>query len=175
MSSIALRMPTLNHHRCVIRCLPKDSTHYRYWLEVKLARRGPMLAVILKNPSTADAKRSDPAMGKVEAWARRQGFGSVIIVNLFAHRSTKPAALNRYSYAAAVGPENDAFIRRAVRSADTVVAAWGNPNGIEREVYDRRAGEVMRLLKGREIRRVGGPTKMGHPRHGLRWKANCRL
>jgi hypothetical protein len=170
-------MSTLNHHRRVIRCLPKDSTHYRCWLEVKLAERGPALAVILKNPSTADAGRSDPTLGKVEAWARRQGFGAAIIVNLFARRSTEPAGLNRYRYAAAVGPENDAFIRKAARSAETVIAAWGNPNGIEREMYDQRVGEVMRLLRGRELGAVGGLTKRGYPRHGLRWsnaESSCR-
>jgi hypothetical protein len=155
--------------RRVIRCLPKDSTQYRYWLEVKLAEHGPTLVVILKNPSTADAERSDPTLGKVEAWARRRGYGTLIVVNLFARRSTKPAALNQCGYAAAVGPENDAFIRKAIRSANTVIVAWGNPNGIEREVYDRRAGEVMRLLRVREFGMVGGLTKRGYPRHGLRW------
>lgn len=162
-------MSTLNNHRRVIRCLPDDSTHYRYWLEVKLAERGPALAVILKNPSTASAERSDPTMGKVEAWARRQGFGSVIVVNLFARRSTEPAALTQYSYVETVGLENDAYIHKAVCMVDTLIAAWGNPNGIERKVYDRRAGEVMKLLMGREIRMVGSLTKRGYPRHGLHW------
>ncbi|HKZ70536.1 MAG TPA: hypothetical protein VJ020_10685 [Anaerolineales bacterium] len=48
-------------------------------------------------------------------------------------------------------------------------AAWGNPNGIERERYDRRLGEVMKLLDGKQLSSVGGLTKLGHPRHGLRW------
>lgn len=75
----------------------------------------------------------------------------------------------RYSYPATVGPENDAFIRRAATSADALIAAWGNPNGIERERYDRRIEEVLRLLDGRQIGEVEERTKLGYPRHGLRW------
>ncbi len=159
--------------RQVVRCLPSDSRLYRYWLEVQLADAGPRLAVILKNPSTASARRSDPTMGKVEAWALRRGFGSVVVVNLFALRATQPATLNQHSYARAVGSKNDDYIRKAVGIADAVIAAWGDPNGVEGERYDRRIGEVLRLLNGKVVSAIGGLTKLGYPRHGLHWNGDA--
>jgi hypothetical protein len=155
--------------RQVVRCLPSDSRLYRYWLEVQLAESRLKLAVILKNPSTASAGRSDPTMGKVEAWALRRGFGSVVVVNLFALRATEPAILNQHSYARAVGPKNDAYIRKAVDTAGVVVAAWGNPNGVERGRYDRRIAEVLQIVDTRRLKVVEPLTQLGYPRHGLHW------
>lgn len=124
--------------------------------------------VIGKNPSTASASRSDPTLGKVEAWARRRGFGRLALVNLFALRSPYPRDLNAMPYGEAVGEENDVFIREAARRADCLIAAWGDPNGVDEGRYARRIGEAAALLKGREVGRVG-MTKMGHPLHGLGW------
>ena len=56
------------------------SACYRYLLRVALSPLAPepiphrRLTVIQKNPSLANAQRSDPTAGKVEAWARRSGF-----------------------------------------------------------------------------------------------------
>jgi hypothetical protein len=153
--------------RQIVRCEPERFGKYRYVLEVRWGE-GERLAVILKNPSTASAERSDPTVGKVEAWARRHGYGTLTIVNLFALRSTDPVELNRHPYAVAVGPENDRYIREAIDDADTIIAAWGNPNGIERERYDRRIAEVLIILKSRPTT-IGPLTKLGYPRHGLMW------
>lgn len=158
----------------VLRCIPSIPRRYRYWLELRLAERGPCLGVILKNPSTATAEKSDPTVGKVSAWARRRGFGTLIMVNLFALRATAPVALNAYTYARMVGPEDDAHLRRAVRAADVLVAAWGNPNGVRRERYDRRIGEVVRIVGARRLMQVGSLTQQGYPRHGLWWTATMR-
>ena len=158
--------------RKVLHCAPERYGKYRYLLEIRLGE-GDRLAVILKNPSTASAERRDPTVGKVEAWARRHGYGTLTIVNLFALRSTDPVELNRHPYAVTVGPENDRYIRLAADSADAIIAAWGNPNGIGRERYDRRIREVLRLLDGVKMGEVGERTKLGYPRHGLRWGHSC--
>jgi hypothetical protein len=148
---------------------------YRYCLELRLAERGPRLAIILKNPSIATAQKSDPTVGKVAAWARRNGFGQLLIVNLFAYRATQPAALNDLSPMRCVGPKNDAYLREAARWADILIAAWGNPNGIEPERYARRVGQVGVLLDGQALWRVGPLTALGHPRHGLWWNERMAL
>ncbi len=158
--------------RQVARCIPETYETHRYLLEIKLVeglQLSPRLTVILKNPSTASAVKSDPTIGKVEAWARRRGFASVVYVNLFALRSTKPAPLNDYDYDFAVGPLNDFYIREAVASADTLIAAWGNSNGIELVRYNRRINEVLALLDTSRLKVVGAPTRLGYPRHGLLW------
>ncbi|MEK6709383.1 MAG: DUF1643 domain-containing protein [Nitrospinota bacterium] len=154
--------------RRVLRCAPGEGKH-RYLLEVALSpQERPRLAVIGKNPSTASASRSDPTLGKIEAWAQRHSFGALLLVNLFALRSPYPGDLNGVPYGKAVGEENDAHIRRAARRADVILAAWGNPNGVDEARYARRIGEVMALLKGKEVKTVG-VTKKGYPRHGLWW------
>jgi hypothetical protein len=130
------------------------------------------LTVILKNPSTADAVRLDATVGKVEAWARRHDFGTVCYANLFALRSTIPQALNALPYLTMIGPHNDDAIVEAVHSADVVVAAWGNPNGITETLYRRRIIEVLSLVHQSAMTTlsiVGTPTKKGFPRHGLHW------
>src|SRR5579872_1719418 len=91
-------------------CVPAESGPYRYWLEVALGGSGPRLAAILKNPSTASIERSDATIGKVEAWAARRGYGSLVVVNLFARRATHPRDLNLESDAVMVGAENDRHI-----------------------------------------------------------------
>ncbi len=133
---------------------------------------GPRLAVVLKNPSTASEERSDPTIGKVEAWARRRGFASVAAVNLFAYRTPYARELARHPYRKIVGPENDRYIQAAAKGADLLVAAWGNPNGIEPGLYDRRAEEVLRLLQGFRTHAVGKLTRAGYPRHGLMWNGD---
>lgn len=164
--------------RQVVRCVPETYETHRYLLEVKLrgdSMTGPRLAVILKNPSTASAVKSDPTIGKVEAWARRRNFATLLYVNLFAVRSTQPAPLNDWNYAYTVGPENDFYIREAVSQADTIVVAWGNSNGIDPARYDRRIREVLALLEGHRLQTVGEPTRRGYPRHGLLWNNEPEL
>jgi hypothetical protein len=152
---------------------------YRYLLVVRLADASGdadrRLTAILKNPSTASAMRSDPTIGKVEAWARRNGVASVAVVNLFARRATQPSALNACSYEDAVGPDNDVHIQAAVATSDALVLGWGEPNGFDPARYERRAAEVLRLLDGHPLHRVGPLTRRGYPRHGLLWNGDCAL
>lgn len=156
--------------REVTRCAPGRYGRYRYFLEVRVSDvPSRTLTVILKNPSTASAERSDPTVGKVEAWARRNRFELIRYVNLFALRSPYPEELNAHSYRVMVGRDNDAWIKRSLQGADVVLAAWGNPNGVDPGKYERRIAEVSHLLEGVRVHALGPPTKLGHPRHGLMW------
>ena len=169
--------------RAVVECVPWQPARYRYLLHVALAAGErdtaphPVLTVIQKNPSLADATRSDPTAGKVEAWARRDGFAAIIYVNLFALRSPDPCAVNDVGEAEAIGAENDAAIARACAAADVIVAAWGNPNGIDAARYTARSAAVCRHLEaaGYALHRVGALTRLGFPRHGLHWNGSAPL
>jgi hypothetical protein len=168
--------------RQVLVCQPAQSQQCRYLLRVALGA-GRQLTVILKNPSMADATRRDPTVGKVEKWARHGGFGIVTYINLFAYRSPHPRTLNALTYAAAVGADNDRIIRQALTTADVVVAAWGNPNGIARARYARRIDEVLALAERSMadaagepcLHAVGALTHLGYPRHGLTWQTGMVL
>jgi hypothetical protein len=167
--------------RSIVRCeLSVCSTH-RYLLQVDVtaqpANHPHPLTVILKNPSTADAVRGDPTTGKVEAWARRHGFTSVTYLNLFALRSPYPQRVNIVAYDAAVGERNDVVLAENMRWAETLVAAWGNPNGIAIERYQRRIDELAQMIErqGCLLYRVGELTQAGYPRHGLQWRTEMEM
>lgn len=106
---------------------------YRYRLSrVWEPDRGKMLFVML-NPSIADAEYDDPTIRKCVGFSKRWGYGGFDVVNLFAYRATKPAALKiaARNGVDVVGPDNDAVLDRMLRmrAGGTVVVAWGGSGG----------------------------------------------
>ncbi|TMF61888.1 MAG: DUF1643 domain-containing protein, partial [Chloroflexi bacterium] len=57
---------------------------YRLWRRWDGAR--PVVAFVMLNPSTADARRDDPTIRRCIGFAKSWGFGGVEVVNLFAYR-----------------------------------------------------------------------------------------
>jgi hypothetical protein len=125
----------------------------------------PGLAVItfvMLNPSTADAFAVDPTVRRCLDFARREGAGTLQVVNLFALRSTDPRVLCKHPDP--VGALNDRFIADAATGSDLVIAGWGT-HGI---LHGR--GEVVRGI----LSRAGAArlcclriTRGGHPGHPL--------
>ncbi len=162
--------------REITECVPRRYGRYRYFLEVRIAEEGARtLVFILKNPSTASVQRSDRTVGKVEAWARRNRFDRIRIVNLFALRSPYPEELNAHPYRVMVGRDNDTWIKRSLDGAGMVLVAWGNPNGADPGKYEKRISRVSHLLDGVRVHALGSPTRFGHPRHGLIWNTALKL
>jgi hypothetical protein len=137
---------------------------YRYLLTRIWDPTVKPLVFVMLNPSTADALKDDRTINRLageKGFARRLGAGGVVVVNLFALRSTDPRALRRHPDP--VGRLNDAFIRRATAGASTVVAAWGAA-GVEHG----RASCVTQALAGRGVAlKCLGTTSTGQPRHPL--------
>lgn len=158
-----------------VKCWPTEYGLYRYWLEIKLPGDGLALSVIMKNPSTASASRSDATIGKVEAWASRRNYRAVTIVNLFGYRSPYPEKLNDFDYAFIVGAENDFYIRKALAENEVTIAAWGNANGINPLFYSRRINEILQLVGTTPLKIVGELTQQGQPRHARVWNNNPPL
>ncbi|TME62616.1 MAG: DUF1643 domain-containing protein [Chloroflexi bacterium] len=131
---------------------------YRLWRRWDGAR--PVVAFVMLNPSTADARRDDPTIRRCIGFAKSWGFGGVEVVNLFAYRATDPGELRRV--ADPVGVDNDRHIRRAIARADLVVLAWG-----------ARAGS-RRLLNLPQARCLG-LTRAGQPRHPLYLRRDASL
>ncbi len=101
-----------------------EDKKFRYYLERQWDESLKTVCFIMLNPSTADADNDDPTIRRCIAFAKAWGYGGLIVVNLFAFRSTDP----RYLAVAEdpIGPENIAnLIRGHTRSALTV-CAWGN-------------------------------------------------
>lgn len=90
---------------------------YRYSLERSTGGPGPVLCWLMLNPSTADATKDDPTIRKVIGFSGRNGYGAVIVVNLFAWRSTDWRGV-RHNLADAEGAGNrDAILEAAIASA----------------------------------------------------------
>ena len=133
---------------------------YRYTLIRQWSER-PMMVWCMLNPSTADASQDDPTIRRCIAFAVREGYGGIHIVNLMAYRATEPA--EALSARDPCGPRNDEHLRAAARQSDCIVVAWGaratRPLA-ERAVTSFKGG-------GTEEFRCLGTTKDGSPRHPL--------
>jgi hypothetical protein len=95
---------------------------YRYVLTREFGP-GPAVVWIGLNPSTADESKDDPTIRRIIGYSRREGFGRLIMLNLYGLRSTDPHGLM------AVGdPCGPALVTHALRycaNVDDVVVAWG--------------------------------------------------
>lgn len=133
---------------------------YRYMLWRAWQLSGWRLMFVMLNPSTA-LVADDATIRRCAGFARREGAGGFIVVNLFALRSTDPAALMTAS-ATAIGPENELWVKRATEASRRTIVAWGANEAV-------RPCDVARLqsVVGRELWCLG-TTKSGAPCHPLR-------
>jgi len=136
------------------------SGFYRYKLWRRWSDHDPIVTFVMLNPSTADAITDDPTIRRCMGLARRWGFGTLIVVNLFGMRTTDPRELRNAEQP--VGPLNDDHVSAAVGDADRVVAAWGNWGSLR-----GRAAEVMNLVPAGIAVDCLGLTACGAPRHPL--------
>ncbi|HEY8878508.1 MAG TPA: DUF1643 domain-containing protein [Roseateles sp.] len=141
-----------------------DCGQYRYLLSRQIGFSERVVAFIGLNPSTADATLDDPTIRRCIGFAKRRDAGLLLMVNLFALRSTDPRALR--THAAPVGPENDAWIDRALSMADIAIAAWGNGGTLM-----GRSEVVRQRFQGRlEALAI---TNAGMPKHPLYVRADA--
>ena len=133
---------------------------YRYSLGRRWATGGRRVCFCLLNPSTADARVLDPTLTRCLGYARGWGFACMDVVNIFALRSTDPAALK--AAPDPIGRGNDAAIRRCAARGDLVVAGWG-AHGVLHARHER----VLGLLARHGPVHCLGTTAHGLPRHPL--------
>ena len=137
-----------------------DDGRYRYTHGRRRAP-GPLMGFVMLNPSTADAYADDPTIRRCVGFARREGLAGIEVVNLFAYRTPKPAALTAAGRGGVdiVGPDNDTEIRRLAADrfgVPLVVAAWGQ-GGPGSQHWSRtlagRIATVRGLLGARRLHR----------------------
>jgi len=140
---------------------------FRWWLIREWDRDRDRLCVLLLNPSTADAERDDASVRRLIGFARRWGYGSFVLVNLSAWRSTDPTGLWRHPTG---GQFNRTAVVSAARERDVFVGVGANAESVR--VY---AEEL--LTRVQEVARTMfclGETKpprghyFGWPKHPLR-------
>lgn len=146
---------------------------YRYQLTRNMddlcAQMGaPRLPFLMLNPSTADAALDDPTIRRCKGFALRDGYSGIVVVNLYALRSTDPS--NLWVHDDPVGPDNDRYLVEVASLHPAVVCAWGANAPKERVL------QVMDLLHQTRARLLClGTTQDGSPRHPLYVKGETAL
>lgn len=148
---------------------------YRYALARIWDDHGTMLVVVGLNPSTADHEVTDPTLRKLLHFAKRDGYGGLILVNVFAYRATNPVSLRDETRAGRypIGEHNQEVIRRALEMPllARAVAAWGKPRWTSLAPAFAKA----RTNGSRREWHCFGVTKGGHPRHPLYLKNDTKV
>jgi hypothetical protein len=130
---------------------------YRYVLRRVWDLHKPIVMFVGLNPSTADEYADDATIRRCIGFAQTWGYGSLVMANLFAYRSTDPNVLS--SVADPIGPRNDWWLSRLHREVNIAVVAWG----IHGTLFDRQ-DDVLKILPAAHCL---GLTKHGHPKHPL--------
>ncbi|PXV54183.1 hypothetical protein SAMN04487785_11438 [Dyella jiangningensis] len=137
-----------------------DCGRYRYILYRQWDASCDSLVFCMLNPSTADASQDDPTIRRCIGFAKANGYGGIVVVNLFAFRATDPKKIP-LELVVAMGPNNVMHMREAAKGRD-VVAAWGaNPLAS----VTRPALQLLHAYANRVL--CLGCTKAGAPRHPL--------
>lgn len=141
---------------------------YRYLLDREMGNAEPILLFIMLNPSKAGAKKNDPTIRKCMGFGQRLGYERIRAGNLYAWCATKPRALAAHEVTDPVGPENDAYLRDAIATADRVIVAWGG-HVLPKRMKVAKSDRVARFLEiaGGARLECLGTNQDGSPRHPL--------
>lgn len=138
---------------------------YRYSLYRKWGE-GKTMAFIGLNPSTADASKDDQTIRKVVGYARREGCGSLFMLNLFAYRSRDPKVLTVVEDP--IGPNNKQVIQATIDQSQLVLVGWGSDKSIT-------SGVIQSVLPASGTYYCLGINKDGNPKHPLYLAGNAPL
>ena len=142
-----------------------DCRKYRYALSRTWNGKKKTILFIGLNPSTADEKIDDPTIRRCINYAQNWGYGSLLMVNLFAYRVTLPSELKNVKNP--IGNDNDLHILELSKKADLTVAAWGNEGFLL-----NRDKVVKKLIPNLMCLKI---NKSGQPAHPLYQKKDLKL
>ncbi|MBU2785454.1 DUF1643 domain-containing protein [Acidithiobacillus ferriphilus] len=126
---------------------------WRYRLTLPFSgRKGSMLTIFLKNPSSASEMTADKTVRTASeyVWRHFPQAGGLHVLNLYALRGTDSkevgGTLRQQGEAYVIGPENDAVISQTLSTSQAVIIAWGGHAGIPPVFYDRRVEHCLGIL-----------------------------
>lgn len=123
---------------------------WRHW------RPGGICTFIGLNPSTADETKNDPTVRKCIAYAKRWGYGSLCMLNIFAWRATQPRDM--MAAEEPIGPENNASLLRVGHQSAIVIAAWGRHGS-----HRGRGAEVRSMFPALKCLHLNSDGSPAHP------------
>jgi hypothetical protein len=121
---------------------------------------------IMLNPSVATEFISDPTVRRCEGFCRLWGYRRLVVLNIFALRSTDPKKL--YTDPDPVGELNNIYLQNSSKGAGVIVCAWGVHGK-----HLNRGQEVLRMLVHKKPCYLK-LTKEGIPSHPLYLKADLK-
>ena len=145
---------------------------YRYRLERTFANEGPVAVFLLHNPSTACEIQDDATSRRGISFAKEWGCSKLTFINVWAGIATDPKEL--WTMDDPCGPDNDGYIREALREAAAtrglVIAAYGKnrpPHDLKQSVRDRLKDVHRTLLECESPIYALGRNLDGSPKHPL--------
>lgn len=151
---------------------------YRYVLTRVWDETYPYMVFIMLNPSTADALEDDPTIRRCVAFAKREGYGGIKVVNLCAYRTPSPKALtDAYKAGTPIGGmENLQSIIDAISDPlAKVVCAWGANEIVDKVLLHSKLALTFLAEEYGKTLWCLGTTKDGHPKHPLYLAADTRM
>jgi hypothetical protein len=133
---------------------------YRYVLRRRWDLAKPNVMFIGLNPSTADENEDDPTIRRCIAFAKSWGFGGLVMVNLFAWRSTMPLGL--WDTPDPIGPDNAIHLIDGKYSSSLHIAAWGDGKLVNK-LDPERVAAVRALLDDLYYLKLNKDGTPGHP------------
>ena len=146
-----------------------DCEKYRYLLSRVWNIQKEGIVFVGLNPSTADERIDDPTIRRCRGFAESWGYGSMIMLNLFAYRSTDPKNLK--NCVDPVGCHNSNFIDVYLEHYKTI-ACYGNGGN-----YLNRHKEFLKKYREKKYRDNLYAIKIlknGMPSHPLYLKKNLQ-
>lgn len=138
---------------------------YRYRLE-RHGSDGPLVGVVMVNPSTADAVDDDATIRKLKGFAERNGWGGFVVGNLFAWRAKDVTDLGRSPEP--VGLDNDLHLQDIFEEVDLILVAWGRLAKLPPALRNRwREVADMIHRADKPVLCIGETVEGGQPRHPL--------
>jgi hypothetical protein len=140
---------------------------YRYVLYREWNNHLSHMVIIGLNPSAADEEYDDRTVRRCINFARREGCGSLSMLNAFALRATNPSELLKSNDP--IGIENDEHIWTECFESSKIVIAWGTHGKLL-----NRQERMLKILKGKTLY-CFGTNKDGTPKHPLYLGNNTKL
>ena len=112
-----------------------DCGKYRYELHREWDKKKGKVLFIMLNPSTADANEDDLTTIRCMNFAKKWGYGGIMIGNIYPFRAKRPKDLRKWikddSVDIKLWAPNFDHVEDMVQQADLIVCAWGcNHKGI---------------------------------------------
>ena len=130
---------------------------YRYALWRVWNPSRPVIGYLGLNSSTAGALNNDPTISRNMIRSDREGYGSMIQVNMHGFITPNPELLLQVEDA--IGELNDLYIREMDRLTERQICMWGSFKPVK-----KRAADVYKMLSNPYCLSV---NKDGEPKHSL--------